>query len=184
VLLGLVIEAVSGASYYDFVRKGVLEPAGMTATGFPVRGDGTAGVAIAYEPEMDAGAVKRGVYLPVALGARGSSAGGASTTADDMVRFAGALGGGVLLDKAHLELLTHGHVPYAGPDSWYGYGTIVDASRGVRSYGHAGSAPGTQFDLRIYPERDTVVVVMSNYNTIAGPEVASALDHLVRNGVR
>jgi CubicO group peptidase (beta-lactamase class C family) len=184
ILLGLVVEAVSGQSYYDYVRKHVLDPAGMRATGFPVRGDSTPGAALPYEPEMDAGAVKPGVYVPVTLGARGSSAGGASTTVDDLLRFVEALRGGVLLDDAHLELMTRGHVPYGGVDSWYGYGTIVDKDRGVLSWGHGGMARGTQFELKVYAERDAVLVVMSNYNTIAGPELASALDHLVRNEER
>jgi hypothetical protein len=52
------------------------------------------------------------------------------------------------------------------------------------SWGHGGMARGTQFELKVYPERDAVLVVMSNYNTIAGPELASALDHLVRNEER
>jgi CubicO group peptidase (beta-lactamase class C family) len=181
VLLGLVIEAVSGMGYYDYVRKHVLEPAGMASTGFPVRTEATPDHALPYEPEMDAGAVKPGVYVPVTLGARGSSAGGASTTVDDVLRFVDALRGGVLLDPAHLDLMTRGHVRYGGPDSWYGYGTIVERVRGVSSWGHGGMARGTQFELKVYPERDAVMVVMSNYNTIAGPEMASALDHLVRN---
>ncbi len=184
VLLGLVIEAVSGTSYYDYVRKHVLEPAGMASTGFPLRTDSTPNGALPYEPEMDAGTVKPGVYVPVTLGARGSSAGGASTTVDDMLRFVDALRAGALLDPAHLDLMTRGHVRYGGPDSWYGYGTIVEDDRGVRSWGHGGMAPGTQFELKVYPERDAVMLVMSNYNTIAGPEMASALDHLVRNPER
>jgi CubicO group peptidase (beta-lactamase class C family) len=184
VLLGLVIEAVSGTSYYDYVRKSVFEPAGMASTGFPVRTDATPDEALPYEPEMDAGAVKPGVYVPVTLGARGSSAGGASTTADDLLRFVDALRKGVLLDPAHLELMTRGHVRYGGADSWYGYGTIVEKDRGVLSWGHGGMARGTQFELKVYPERDAVMLVLSNYNTIAGPEMASALDHLVRNPER
>lgn len=184
VLLGLVVEAVSGTSYYDYVRKNVFEPAGMASTGFPVRRDARPDEALPYEPEMDAGAVKPGVYVPVTLGARGSSAGGASTTADDLLRFVDALRKGVLLDPAHLDLMTRGHVRYGGPDSWYGYGTIVEKDRGVSSWGHGGMARGTQFELKVYPERDAVVLVMSNYNTIAGPELASALDHLVRNPER
>ncbi len=187
VLLGLVVEAVSGTSYYDYVRKHVFAPAGMTSTGFPVRSDDTPGLAVPYDPQMDAGAVKRGVYVPVRLGARGSSAGGASTTADDLLRFVDALRSGVLLDEAHRELMTRGHVPggaLGGPDEWYGYGTIVQKRRGVLSYGHGGTARGTQFELRVFPELDTVMVVMSNYNTIAGHEIALALDHLVRNAAR
>lgn len=180
ILLGLVVEAVSGASYYDYVRKHVLEPAGMTSTSFPVRGDGTPGVAQAYLPEFDAGALKPGVYVPAVLGARGSSAGGGATTVDDLLRFADALRAGTLLHRKHLELLTAAHAP-SGTDGAYGYGTQIDTSRGVVSYGHGGRAPGTHFDLRIHPELDTVLIVMSNYDTIAGPELSSALDHLVRN---
>jgi CubicO group peptidase (beta-lactamase class C family) len=184
ILLGLVVEAVSGASYYDYVQKHVFAPAGMASTGFPIRSDRAPGLALPYDPQMEAGAVKPGVYVPVRLGARGTSAGGAATTADDLLRFADALRSGVLLDEAHLRLLTRGHAPGGGPDSWYGYGAIVDRSRGVLSYGHGGTARGTHFELRIFPELDTVMVVLSNYNTIAGPEMASALDHLVRNGSR
>ncbi len=181
VLLGLVVEAASGMNYYDYVRRRIFEPAGMSATGFPRRGEASPGVALPYEPEMDAGAIKPGVYIPVTLGARGSSAGGASTTVDDLLRFADALRRGVLLDKAHLALLTRSHVSYNPPDVHYGYGTIVETARGVTAYGHGGQARGTYFDFKVYPERETVLVVMSNYNTIAGPEFSSALDHLIRN---
>ena len=159
-------------SYYDYVEKHIFAPAGMQATGFPIRGEGAKDVALPYNPEMEAGAVKPGSYLPVELGTRGTSAGGAATTADDLVRFAEALRNGTLLDKAHLELMTRGHVSYEGAkDAWYGYGTIIEKKRGVLSYGHGGTAPGTQFELKIYPELDAVLVVMSNYDTIAAPEM-------------
>jgi hypothetical protein len=182
--LGLVVEAASGTSYYDYVQEHVFTPAGMKSTGFPVRSDGSPDLALSYDPQMEAGAVKPGVYIPVRLGARGSSAGGASTTADDLLRFADALRSGVLLDRLHLELMTRAHVPYGAPDTGYGYGTIVEKRHGIVSYGHGGTAPGTQFELEVFPELDTVMVVMSNYNTIAAHEMASALDDLVRNGGR
>lgn len=180
-LLGLVVEAVSGRSYYDYVRRYVLDPAGMSRTGFPLREDQSPETAHPYVPELEAGAVKAGVYLPVTEGGRGSSAGGASTTVDDLLRFADALAKGRLLDRSHLELLTRARVRTDTPDTSYGCGASVETSRGVVSYGHGGRAPGTHFDLRIYPELDTVLVVMSNYDTIAGPEISSALDHLIRN---
>lgn len=88
----------------------------------------------------------------------------------------------MLLDKAHLDLLTRGYEPYSGKDSWYGYGSMVSKKRGVLSYGHGGMARGTQFELTIFPELDTVMVVMSNYDTIAGHEIASALDEIIRKG--
>jgi CubicO group peptidase (beta-lactamase class C family) len=178
ILLGLVIEAVSGQSYHDYVQSHILNPAGMRATGFPMRGEALTDAALPYDPEMDAGLVKPGVYVPVKLGARATSAGGASTTLDDLLRFADALRSGVLLDKTHLALMTRSHVPFGG--QWYGYGLILDRKRDVFSYGHGGTARGTQFEFRVFPDLDTVMVVMSNYNTIAGNEIASALDDLIR----
>lgn len=182
-LLGLVVEAVSGKSYYDYVRQHVLDPAGMSRTGFPFRKEPSVETAHPYVPELDAGAVKAGVYVPVTDGGRGSSSGGARTTVDDLLRFADALATGRLLDRDHLALLTRARVRTDTPDTSYGCGASVEASRGVVSYGHGGRAPGTHFDLRVYPELDTVLVVMSNYDTIAGPEMSSALDHLIRNRV-
>jgi len=68
VLLGLVVEAVSGTSYFDYLQRHVFEPTGMRATGFPIRGEAAPDTALPYEPEVDAGAVKPGVYVPVTLG--------------------------------------------------------------------------------------------------------------------
>ena len=182
ILLGLVVEAVSGQNYYDYVRDHIFVPAGMSATGYPRRSEAAKDLASPYNPQMDAGAVKIGSYLPVRLGARGTAAGGASTSVDDMLRFADALAAGKLLDKSQLELFRQPHVSDGAGQS-YGYGTEVVKKDGVLSYGHGGSAPGTQFEFRIYPELDAVLVVMSNYNTIAGPELASALDRLeLQNG--
>lgn len=45
-------------------------------------------------------------------------------------------------------------------------------------------APGTQFELKIYPDLETVMVVMSNYNTIGGPEMASSAQLACRLRVR
>jgi CubicO group peptidase (beta-lactamase class C family) len=179
ILLGLVVEAVSGESFYDYVREHIFEPAGMTATGFPLRSEAGKDLAVPYEPEMEAGATKIGSYLPARLNARGTSAGGAATTADDLLRFAEALLGGRLLDKAHADLLRRPHVPYG--EQAYGYGTIVETKDRVLSFGHGGIAPGTHCEFKIYPQLNTVMVVLSNYNTIGGPEMANALDTLIRN---
>jgi len=181
VILGLVVEAVSGESFYDYVRRRIFAPAGMTATGYPLRSRREPGVAGAYRPEIEAGAVRPGSYLPVELGERGSAAGGAATTADDLVRFVRALSDGRLLDPAHVREMTRPQVAMGGPggDS-YGLGTIVRERDGVRSWGHGGTARGTHFELAVYPEREVVSIVMSNYDTVGGYELAKALDEIVR----
>jgi CubicO group peptidase (beta-lactamase class C family) len=182
ILLGLVIEAVAGESYYDYVQRRILVPAGMTSTGFPRRSQRPADEALPYAPQMDAGAVVPGAYLPVVLGERGTSAGGASTTADDLLRFVDALRDGRLLDERHFSLLTRPHVAMTPSGSQsYGYGTIVEQGPGGPSWGHGGTARGTQFELRVYPQLDAALLVLSNYGTIGPVELASTLDHLLRN---
>jgi D-alanyl-D-alanine carboxypeptidase len=182
ILLGLVIEAASGQSYYDYVRDHIFLPAGMSATGYPLRSDSLKSDAVPYEPEIDGGATKVGTYVPAVLGVRGTSAGGASTTAGDLFRFADALRGGRLLDKASLVRLTQPASRSEVGGQVYGLGMMIDTDRGVFSYGHGGMARGTYFEFRIYPELETVLVVMSNYNTIGPVELASAIDELIRNG--
>jgi len=187
VLLGLVVEAVSGQNFYDYVAEHVFRPAGMKATGYPLRSQNDPQVARPYDASWSAGAVRPGVFVPVELGERGTAAGGAATTADDLVRFVRALGDGTLLDAASYRAMTSAQIPMSGPfgdaspGQSYGFGTIVEERGGVVSFGHGGTAPGTSFEFKVYPASDTVLVVMSNYNTIAAHEIAGALDEIVRS---
>lgn len=180
-ILGLVIEAVSGESYYDYVRRHIFEPAGMTATGYPLRSKREPGVAGAYRPEIQAGAAVPDSYVPVELGERGSAAGGAATTVDDLLRFVRALEAGRLLDEARFREMTRPQVAMGGSGGEsYGLGTMIRERDGVVSWGHGGTARGTHFDLAVYPGPRVVTLVMSDYDTVGGYELTQALDDLVR----
>lgn len=182
-LLGLVVESVSGLPFHAYVHRHILKPAGMQHTGYPLREELPPTFAYPYLPEWEAGAAQPDRPRSAPIGGRGTAAGGAVTTLDDMLRFAQALSQHRLLDARHLDLLTQATVPVGAGAQHQGLGAAIDLARGVRSFGHGGRAPGTHFDLRLYPERGAVLVVMSNLDTIAGAEIASALDHLVRNSV-
>jgi CubicO group peptidase (beta-lactamase class C family) len=91
VVLGLLIERLTGESYYDYVREHVYRPAGMTHTAhFPVDSL-PADAAIGYTrrgPDGDSDALQRNSAL---LPGRGSSAGGGYSTAADLLAFVQAL---------------------------------------------------------------------------------------------
>ena len=90
-LLGLVIEKVSGRSYDDYVRERIFKPAGMNDTdAYPVDA-AIANRASGYTRE-DGKLTDNRRQLPW----RGSSAGGGYSTVDDLRRFAGALRAGTL----------------------------------------------------------------------------------------
>ena len=93
VVLGLVIEKLSGKSYYDYVHDNVFVPAGMTDTASYEIDKLPANTAIGY---MKKGSPARVPNAP-ALPGRGSSAGGGYSTASDMLKFAAALKAGKLL---------------------------------------------------------------------------------------
>jgi|CXWL01.1.fsa_nt_gi CubicO group peptidase (beta-lactamase class C family) len=175
-LLGLIVERASRENFYDYVHAHIFAPAGMAATSYPLRSRAGVEFAEPYDAVMEAGAVAVGRHAPVVLGERGSGAGGASTTAADMLAFDRALRAGVLVRRETLAEMSAMQAREPGDRQGYGYGFIVNDGQ---SYGHEGSARGTQFAFRRYDTSDTSVVVISNYNTIAGPEIASALDRLL-----
>ena len=85
VVLALLVQRLTGTEFTEVVRQRVLEPAGMTATGYP-RGDELPGdVARGYLHET--GLRTNVLHLPV----RGSGDGGLVTTAGDLARFWRAL---------------------------------------------------------------------------------------------
>jgi D-alanyl-D-alanine carboxypeptidase len=171
-LLGVIVERVSGQSYYDYVRDHVFTPAGMTGSGSEPEEPPVAGRAKGYMRE-GAAWVPNTATLPY----RGTSAGGGYTTAGDLLRFATAITGNRLLDASHTALLTTGKVATPRGDK-YAYGFIENVEGGVRSFGHGGGAPGMNGDLRIYPDSGYVVAALANTGSGASELVAWVSERL------
>jgi CubicO group peptidase (beta-lactamase class C family) len=89
VVLGLIIEKVSGKPYWDAVRERVFTPAGMTSTGPFGPDEIVANRAIGYT-KAENGGWRSNVY---ALPGRASSAGGVHSTAADLLAFSLTVGG-------------------------------------------------------------------------------------------
>lgn len=160
ILLGAVIEKVSGQSYYDYVRDHIFTTAGMTRTGSEPEDVAVPDRAVGYM--RDEGVLKPNTET---LPYRGTSAGGGYTTVDDLLRFARALTDHVLLNKHYTDLLTTAK-PETG-DAHYAYGFEDRVVAGLRSFGHSGGAPGMNGDLRIFPETGYVVVALANMDRAA-----------------
>jgi D-alanyl-D-alanine carboxypeptidase len=172
ILLGAVIEKVTGRSYYDYVQQHVYDPAGMTRSGslpedqpVPDRSIGytrTSG-ATAWVPNTDT--------LPY----RGTSAGGGYSTVEDLARFADALLSYKLLSPDSTKLLITGKVQEPGARYAYGFEDARDA-HGNGWVGHGGGAPGMNGDLKIYPKAGYVVAVLANLDPPAAQRISEYLD--------
>lgn len=110
VVLGAVVEAVTGRSYYDVIDDYVYKPAGMKSSGSFDRTSGAKNMAIGYSARA------RGASAGVGAGAgpapvtdryspKGSPAGGGFSTAEDLWRFMNALLDEKLLDRRHTGIL-------------------------------------------------------------------------------
>lgn len=161
VLLGALIERVSGQSYFDYVRTNVFVPAGMMSTGSLPETDTV--------PNLSTGYMRHGEdWVPNTdtLSWSGTAAGGGYSTAGDFFRFAEALRSGKLVSKASLtQMITPVLIPA------YGLGVHLSGEGAMRSYGNGGGAPGQNAVFRIYPESGYVVVALSNVDPPAATKI-------------
>jgi CubicO group peptidase (beta-lactamase class C family) len=172
VLLGVVIERVTGQSYYDYVQEDICKPAGMTLTGSLPEDQTVAGRSIGYMRSETSGWVPNTDTLPY----RGTSAGGGYSTVEDLLKFANALMSHQLLNAPTTELLITGKVE-AGPGGKYAYGFEDQRDKDGNGWvGHGGGAPGMNGDLKIYPKSGYVVTVLANLDPPAAQQISEFLD--------
>ena len=153
ILLGVVIEKVSGQSYYDYVRAHIYAAAGMTRTGSLPEDQAVSGRSIGYtEPPGTTGWVPNTDTLPYS----GTSAGGGYSTVEDLARFAHALLSHKLLSPDATKLLITGKVwaPPLGVRYAYGF-EDARAADGSGWVGHGGGAPGMNGDRGSTPSPAT-----------------------------
>jgi CubicO group peptidase (beta-lactamase class C family) len=181
IVLGAVIEKISGQPYFDYVREQIFMPAGMTATGCFELDQVVPNLAIGYgrfdDDILGIGPRRNnGVFL----GYKGNSAGGGYSTAPDLFRFARALQVHRLLSAELTEKVTAGKVAAAG--DWYGYGFWQWKRYGqcdIRGNSGGGASSGIDSELQIFWNAPYTVIVMSNYDAPGGTSLARAISQFL-----
>jgi CubicO group peptidase (beta-lactamase class C family) len=152
-LLGVILEKVSGKSYYDVVAENIFRVAGMTHSGSEPES--------VKVPHRSRGYMRdrfETVSNEPTLPWRGTSAGGGYTTASDLMKFATALLSNKLLKAETLAEATRPQ--FTAGD--YGFGFQLGRADEPRSFGHGGGAPGMNGILRVYPDSNQAVIVLAN----------------------
>ncbi|MFZ0544056.1 MAG: serine hydrolase domain-containing protein [Candidatus Promineifilaceae bacterium] len=177
IVLGAIIERVSGRTYYEYVADKIFEAADMPDTGFfeldkvvENLATGYTHYEITYDAEGMEGEVLDGdwrsnvLYMPY----KGSPAGGGYSTLDDMLNFAAALQNGRLLQPAFTDTLLSGKVTKPNGQK-YSYLINEMETEGVRFYGHNGGAAGVSASFWFSPDLDFTIVVLANYDEASRP---------------
>jgi CubicO group peptidase (beta-lactamase class C family) len=107
VVLGKIIEAISGMDYYDHIRENIYRPAGMNNSDHYERDQPIPDRATGYTRHQPDGILhptsrRANFYV---IGTRGSPAGGGYSTARDLVSFDQAIDNDVLLDSKHSKMI-------------------------------------------------------------------------------
>jgi CubicO group peptidase (beta-lactamase class C family) len=165
-LLGMVIEKVSGVSYAQFVKENLLDPAGMRDSGYDTHAAVIHQRASGYTYGPDG--FENAPYLDMSIP---FAAGGLYSTTGDLLRWERALFGGKILSRASLEQMT---TPFKQN---YGLGVVIQKLDGDKIIQHTGSLEGFNSFL-IHGERNNlVVVVLSN---VGGPATDQLADDLFK----
>jgi CubicO group peptidase (beta-lactamase class C family) len=178
IVLGAIVERVSGQPFLDYVREHIFQPAEMTNSGYNEAGSEVPGLALPYE---DAGwdscydrsrpgsPITRKSGLP--LHGSGSPAGGGYSTVEDLFKFARALRKHKLLGPSYSERIFTGK----GELGTFGalsinhvYGFQYREVGGERVVGHGGGYPGVSGQLDMYVGRGWTVISLSNYDPPTG----------------
>ncbi|MBT2214584.1 beta-lactamase family protein [Virgibacillus dakarensis] len=173
IVLGLIIEQVSGYTFSDYVEQFIFKKAGMNDSGYFEMDSLPERVAYGYIKKPDGG-YRTNIYsIPV----KGGSDGGAYVTAEDMVKCWEELSNYKLLTKEMTEKLLTPQIQVE-EDIFYGYGLYMQMDQDkVVKYILMGYDPGINFRAVFYPETSLNIVVCSNksdgaYEVITGIQEA------------
>lgn len=164
ILLGQIIEKLSGMSYADFLQKNIFTPLAMTETGvdhtsiiLPQRAQG-------YDSVPDG--FKHAAYVSATIP---YSAGFLYSTVGDLLKWEHGLFGGHVLSAASLRTMTTAN------KGEYGMGLFIKdaAHHGVIT--HNGSIEGFDTSLNFYPDKQLTIIVLGNVKTDAPDKIAEQL---------
>jgi CubicO group peptidase (beta-lactamase class C family) len=170
-LLALALERATGVEFTRYVERNILHPLRLTRTRFDQAlrpAAGTTQLYSAYDitkitdegyPEIAPGSPL--ILVPRRDYSHNMAGGNMSTTAEELVRFGGALLQPGLLPKREYEMLFV-QPRFGGESSAMTFGFFASEPGKERRLTISGANPGIQAGLMIYPERRLVVSVLSN----------------------
>ncbi len=157
VLLGYIIELVSGEAYGDFIKKHIFDKAGMNQSCYASDRKIILKRAYGYH-KKEYGYVNK---TPISFSVPFSS-GSLMSTAGDMLKWQTALNQNLLLGANQTSKAFSRHRLNNGDEFAYGYGWHIKDVDGIASREHGGSIFGFKTMAVYIPEHDIYVIGLSN----------------------
>lgn len=162
--LGVIVEAVSGISYEDYLHTRILQPLGMHNTGINNGRRVIPGLASAYSASGQTLAPAEFIDMSSV-----TTAGGMYSTVRDLLKWDQALYSDVLISQALIREV------FSQEEEGYGLGWFLDHKHERRRVYHGGAYRGFRSELHRFPEKQMTVILLSNYDFVP---VTKLTDHL------
>lgn len=175
IVLGLVIEQLTGRRYTDYIESEIFDQCGMKGSGYFSLDRLPKNTAYGYIDDKDNGTWRTNIFsIPI----KGGADGGAFITAPDMMRLWEGLFNHTLLNEKNTNLLLEPHIAVQ-TEVHYGYGIWINKRNGtIFKYHVMGYDPGVSFHASVYPNHDIKLIVPSN-NESGSFDVTKAIEELV-----
>jgi D-alanyl-D-alanine carboxypeptidase len=173
-ILGRIVEKVSGKSYEDFLQERILRPLGMTHTGFepdPVRPGAAQGYSCfaVFDPQP----------APREPAGWMFSAGGLYSTPNDLVTWDLALMNGKVLKPESYRLMTSNRLLTNGVGTGYGGGLIIKEVDRQIVLLHNGIATGFLSTNEFVPSTQSAFCITVNSDNVSKTELVEHLESLL-----
>jgi len=153
IVLGAIIEKITGESYGKFVTDNIFTPLGMKDSGYDSNSAIIAHRASGYIKGPVATVNAGYVHMSVP-----HAAGALYSTSEDLLKWEQGLFGGKVVSPASLTKMT---TPFKND---YAFGLISREEKGRRLIWHNGGIDGFNTSMSYYPATKTVAIVLSNVN--------------------
>ncbi|WP_299363153.1 serine hydrolase [Winogradskyella sp.] len=159
ILLGKIIEELSGETYEDFIEKKIFERLGMKSSSFGNNRELVKNRAQGYEQD-DTGYVNAN-YISMTLP---HASGSLASTVDDMLKWQNALTNNTLIKASTLNKAINGSKLNNGEYIDYGYGLEEINLKGSKGYEHSGGIFGFTTNGMYLINENVYVIGLSNCN--------------------
>jgi D-alanyl-D-alanine carboxypeptidase len=160
ILLGAVIEKVTGKPWHLALQERLLQPLGLSRTQYGAASVVIPGRVAGYTSGDGGAVVSNSDFVSMSVPA---SAGALVSTLDDLRLWMRALTSGRVISAASFaQMTTPAELVGASPANPYGFGVYIWRVRGETMIGHTGQIDGFASVVGYIPSRDTTVVALAN----------------------
>lgn len=158
IILGYIIERVSGVTYKEYLQKNIFDPLEMKSSGFGYDRRNDSKLALGYGSDMNC--LTKEPYIDMSVVLHG--AGALYSTTEDLYKWDRALYTNKIIGQKSIGKI---FTPDKGD---YGYGWFIESERGKRVYWHDGRGPGFNAYISRRVDDDTCIIALSNVDNFKG----------------